>query len=137
MIQLDMISPIAWVRHSQNGAELPFPEPDKCTVTAKKLSKDTAKRSLSYYLNPEYVGKDIIIHLEWNTPSFEEGSQILNTFDPDFLQGIWVKFYHVQYGWLIEEMVCSDVPTEFEPGKKAYCKQIVLDLTTKQTRWRG
>lgn len=134
---MDMIDPIEWVRHSENGANVPYPEPDRCTVTSKKLSKGTAKRSLSYYLNPEFVGKDIIIHLEWIQPSFEEAQAILNAFDPDRRQGIWVKFYHAQYGWLTEEMVCGDTPTEYEPGLKAYCKQIVLDLTTKQTKWRG
>lgn len=128
---------IEWVRHSKDGPNIYIPEPDIFSVTGKKLSKDTAKRSASYYLNPDYVGRDLIVHVGWTEPTFEEAKAILNACDPDGLQGIWVKFLSPQYGWIIEEMCCGDVPAVMMQRDKVFWEKIEFDLTTKQTRWRS
>ena len=133
---MESVNPIECVRHSENGPNLYVPVPHIYSVSGKKLSKDTATRTESYYMHPDFVGRDQIIHIGWEKPTFEQGKTILNAFDPDRLQGIWVKFLSPWYGWIVEEMYTGDVPAPMMKRSKVYWETIEFDLTTKQTKWR-
>lgn len=133
---MNAVNPIEWVRHTQNGEKLYVPPPDVYSVNGKKLSKGTATRTESYYLNPQFVGRDQIVHVGWTDVSFEEAQQILKAFDPDNRQGIWVRFLSPWYGWIEEEMYTGDVPAPMMSRDKVFWEKIEFDVTTKQTRWR-
>lgn len=133
---MDAVNPIEYVRHSANGPKLYVPTPDIYSVNGKKLSKSSVKRSESYYLNPQFVGRDFIIHIGWQDVSFEDAQTILNAFDPDKKQGIWVRYLNPWHGWIEEEMYTGDIPAPMLNLKKVYWEKIEFDCTTKQTRWR-
>lgn len=128
---------IEWVRHSENGSNIYVPAPDDYELVEPKLSKSTAKRTVNYYLNPEYVGRDIKIHLIWLDVPFETAQKIINAFDPERQQGIWVRFLSPRYGWITEEMICGDIPVKAMKREKVFWEKLEFDLTTKQTKWRA
>jgi len=130
-------NPIVWVRHSENGSNILVPAPDKYQVNIQKTSKEGAGRTEDWRMKTMFTGKLIQIQAEWTNVSIEDAKTILNAFDPDDVESIWVRCITPQYGEISEEMYCGDIPAPLLDTATNRWESISIELVSIESKWRS
>lgn len=130
-------NPFIWVKHSQGGAQINVPAPDKYQVNVQKTSKAGAGRTEDWRMKTMFTGKLLQIQAEWTNVSIEDAQAILNAFDPDNKNSYWVKVLTPQYGIITEEVYCGDVPAPLFDTATNRWESISIELVSIESKWRS